>query len=164
MPGCSSVPPCFHRVAALSDTLLQLVWKVGIRVRGQGQGQSDPFDTADLFNTEETRWGGGGLPLHRPERRGLVSGLLPKMACREMLGSQPWLSGLYVFFGCDSQCLLGGDSAVLAPLPSRQRPDLGAMSMRPRCQPLREVSWTQVVMRAAGPASGQTPKVLKKRP
>ena len=163
MPGCSSVPPCFYRVAALSDTLLQLVWKVGIRVQGQGQGQSDPL-TLQTCSTLRRPSGEGGLPLPRPERRGLVSGLLPKMACREMLGSQPWLSGLYVFFGCDSQCLLGGDSAVLAPLPSRQRPDLGAMSMRPRCQPLREVSWTQVVMRAAGPASGQTPKVLKKRP
>ena len=68
--------------------------------------------------------------------------------------------GLCVCFKCDNQFLLEGDSAVLAPLPSRQRPDLTAMSMRPRCQPLREVSWTQVMMRAAGPASGQTPREM----
>ncbi|KAG5214629.1 hypothetical protein JEQ12_000205 [Ovis aries] len=29
---------------------------MGIRARGQGQGQSDPFVTVDLFNTEETQW------------------------------------------------------------------------------------------------------------
>ena len=74
MPGCSSVPPCFHRVAALSDTLLQLVWKVGIRVRGQRQGQSDPFVTADLFSAEETRWGGGSPP---PQAREAWPGLWP---------------------------------------------------------------------------------------
>lgn len=130
------MPHCFHRVAALSDTLLQLEfgrWELECGAKAKARVTPLSLQTC---STLRRPGGEGGLPLPRPERHGLVSGLLPKMACREMLGSQPWLSGLYVFFGCDRQCLLGGDSAVLAPLPSRQRPDLIAMNMRPRCQPL----------------------------
>lgn len=76
--------------------------------------------------------------------------------------------GLRVCFVCDSQCLLEGGSAVLAPLPSGQGPDLVARSVKHGGRPteegagarLSEVSWTQVVMRAGGPASGQTPREM----
>ena len=47
---------------------------MSIRAQGQGQGQSDPFVTVDLFNTEETWWVGGSPP---PQAREAWPGLWP---------------------------------------------------------------------------------------